>query len=306
MSRHAAAIAGGWMIALAVVAAQQPPRFKARRDIVRVDALVTEHGWPVAGLAAADFEVRDNGVIQNVDFVLSDETPINAILALDLSESVAGDRLEQLRQANHALVGALRTDDRTALIGFTHAVRLRAPLTTDRASVLGALQAPGGFGGTALFDASYSGLVLGDTDQGRSLMIVFSDGVDTASWLTADAVHDAAQRAGMVAYAVTLPGSRPEFLRDLASETGGSVFEAASGAKLGTTFVKVIDEFRHRYVLAYSPTEKDRAGWHRVQVRVKSRGGISVKTRPGYQLGTLRGNAPAVLASAETGVSRGQ
>jgi VWFA-related protein len=285
------------VIALAALEARQAPRFAARRDVVRVDALVTDHGRLVPGLAAGDFEVRDNGVLQSVDFVLSDETPINAILALDLSESVAGDRLEQLRQANHALVGALRTDDRTALVGFTHAVRLHAPLTADRASVLGALHARGGFGGTALFDASYAGLMLGDTDQGRSLMIVFSDGVDTSSWLTAAAVHDAAQRAaGTVAYAVSLPGSRRTFLRDLAAETGGSVFEVASAKDLGATFVKVIEEFRHRYVLGYSPTDKNRAGWHRLDVRVKGRGGVSVKSRPGYLLGTLKGNAPAALA----------
>jgi VWFA-related protein len=296
MSRQAAALVGVWIIALATLAAQQPPRFEARRDLVRVDALVTEHGRPLAGLTAADFEIRDNGVLQRVDLMLSDEAPINAILALDLSESVAGDRLEQLRQANHALVGALRPDDRTALVGFTHAVRLRAPLTTDRAGVLGALHAPGGFGGTALFDASYTGLVLGDTDQGRSLMIVFSDGVDTASWLTAEAVHDAAQRTDTVAYAVSLPGSRRTFLRDLAAETGGSVFEATSAGNLGATFVKVIDEFRHRYLLGYSPTDKNRVGWHRLDVRVKSRGGVSVKARPGYLLGTLKGNAPAALA----------
>jgi VWFA-related protein len=290
MTRQAAAIAGVWLIATAMLAAQQPPRFTARRDLVRVDALVTEHGRPVTGLAAADFEVRDNGVLQNVDILLSDETPINAILALDLSESVAGDRLEQLRQANHALVGALRKDDRTALVGFTHSVRLHAPLTTDRASVLGALRARGGFGGTALFDASYAGLMLGDTDQGRSLMIVFSDGVDTASWLTARAVHDAAQRTDTVAYAVSLAGPRRAFLRDLAAETGGSVFEATSASNLGATFVKVIEEFRHRYLVGYSPTDKNPVGWHRLDVRVKGRSGLSVKARPGYLLGTLRGN----------------
>ncbi len=64
------------------MAAAQQPRFTARVDVVRVDALVTAGGQPVRGLTAADFEVRDNGVPQQVNLVELPEIPINAILTL--------------------------------------------------------------------------------------------------------------------------------------------------------------------------------------------------------------------------------
>jgi Ca-activated chloride channel family protein len=272
--------------AVAVPAGQQTPRFVSRRDVIRVDALVTDHGKPVTGLTPQDFEVRDNGVLQTIDLALADETPINAILALDLSESVAGDRLQQLRQANRSIVDVLKPDDRAALIGFSHAVRLHAPLGLDRSGLLSALNQPGGEGGTALFDAAYTGVVLGPTDAGRSLVIIFSDGVDTSSWLTSDAVHDAAERAGTVVYAVATAGAKTTFLKDLATETGGSVIEIQSTKDLGAVFLRVLEEFRHRYLLSYSPKDVTPGGWHRLEVRVRNRNGLTIKARPGYLTGT--------------------
>lgn len=276
----------GIIAAVAAPSAQQTAKFVARREVVRVDALVTDHGKPVTGLSPEDFDVRDNGVLQKVDLALADETPINAILALDLSQSVAGDRLEQLRQANRSIVGVLKPDDKAALIGFSHAVRLHAPLGTDRSGLLGALDQPAGEGGTALFDAAYTGVILGQTDTGRSLVIIFSDGVDTSSWLTAEAAHDAAQRAGTVVYAVTTAGAKTDFLKDLVNETGGSVVEVQSTRNLGAVFLRVLEEFRHRYLLSYSPSDVPPGGWHRLEVRVRNRSGLTIKARPGYLIGT--------------------
>ena len=86
-----------------VVAAQQA-RFAARVDVVRVDALVTAGGQPVRGLAASDFDVRDNGVLQQVDVVDTETMPINAVLSLDMSGSVDGDRMVHLRSAGGKLL----------------------------------------------------------------------------------------------------------------------------------------------------------------------------------------------------------
>ena len=78
-------------------------------------------------------------------------------------------------------------------------------------------------------------MMLGESDAGRALLIVFSDGVDTSSWLSADAVLDAAKRSDVVVYGVSVTAQsrlKPEFLRDLTSLTGGRLFEIEKTANL--------------------------------------------------------------------------
>jgi VWFA-related protein len=201
---------------------------------------------------------------------------------LDMSASVAGDRLDHLRRASHVLVDALKKGDRAAVIGFSHFVEFGA-LTTELPSVVASLERMQPAGGTSLRDAAYAGLLMGETDEGRSLAIVFSDGVDTTSWLTPEAVIDTAKRSmSTVVYGVSVAGSRAAFLRQLTTDTGGSIFEVESTKNLDAVFVKVLSEFRGRYLVSYSPNGVLKGGWHRLEVRIKGRSNLAVKTRPGY------------------------
>ena len=68
--------------------------------------------------------------------------------------------------------------------------------------------------------------MIGESDAGRSLVIVFSDGLDTASFL-ADAVSIRPKRSDVVVYGVSV-GARVRFLRDLSAFTGGTVFDVDS------------------------------------------------------------------------------
>jgi VWFA-related protein len=276
------------VLATTVTAGAQNAVFSAKVEAVRVDALVTErdNGPAVTGLGPADFEVLDNGVLQQVDLVSFDQVPLNAILALDMSDSVAGDRLANLRAAGGALLAALTKDDQAALVTFSHMVVLGAGLTRDVEPVRRALEETSGVGLTALVDATYAAITLGETDAGRALVIVFSDGVDTASWLTADAVLDTAKRSDAVVYAVaTRSRIKPEFLRDLTSFTGGRLFEVETTSNIGAIFLSVLEEFRHRYLLSYTPRGVAKEGWHKIDVRVKGRR-VNVKARPGYLAGS--------------------
>ncbi len=276
-----------WLIALfmaagAVALSAQQPTFSTRVDSVRVDVLVTDGGTPVRGLGPSDFDIRDNGVQQQVDLVSFEQIPLNVALALDMSDSVAGDRLERLRAAGIAILGGLRSNDQAALVTFSHIVRLAATLSKDVTSVRTALMQASGDGSTSLVDGVYAGMEIGQSDAGRELLIVFSDGLDTASWLSADKVLDAAKRADVVAYAVAVRSrAKPEFLRELTSFTGGKLFEIETSDKLDEIFLEILQEFRQRYLVSYTPRGVAREGWHKLDVRVK-RGG-TVKARPGYQ-----------------------
>jgi VWFA-related protein len=266
--------------------AQQSPAFSSKIEAVRVDVLVTDNGQPVRGLRPGDFEVTDNGVPQVVDLVSFDEVPLNVILALDMSDSVAGERLEQLRGAGGGVLAALKKGDQAALVSFSHAVQLGAGLTSNVASVQAALGEAQSSGQTALVDGAYAGIMVGESDAGRALLIVFSDGVDTSSWLRADAVLDAAKRADVVVYGVSVVSRlKPEFLRDLTSLTGGRLFEIDKTANLASTFLGILDEFRHRYLVSYTPKGVAKDGWHKLDVRVRNRRG-AIKARPGYLAGS--------------------
>jgi von Willebrand factor type A domain len=224
---------------------------------------VTDHGQPIRGLGAADFDLSDNGVPQQVELVSFDEVPLNVILALDMSDSVAGERLAQLRGAGVELLAALKKEDQSAMVAFSHAVQLGAKLTHDAAAVREALEETRGTG-----------------------MIVFSDGVDTSSWLRADAVLDAAKRADVVVYAVSVVSRlKPEFLRELTAVTGGRLYETEKTANLAATFLGILDEFRHRDLLSDTPKGVPKDGWHTLDVHVKNRR-ATLKARPGYLAGS--------------------
>jgi Ca-activated chloride channel family protein len=264
----------------------QQPTFSSRRETVRVDVLVSDRGRPVRGLGPADFDVLDSGVRQEVDFVGFEQLPISVVLALDISRSILPAQLTDLRNASRAVIGQLKANDRAALLTFTHAVALRQELTSDGARTLAALEgmrpADGDESATALIDTSYTAMTMLDGEPGRALLIVFTDGVDTASWLEPERVLDSARRSNVVVYAVSagrLP--RGSFLRELAELTGGSAIEGQSAASVSSAFVQVLDEFRQRYLVSFSPANVPAGGWHPLTVRVKNRR-ADVRARAGY------------------------
>ena len=272
------------LFATATLLALQPT-FVTRREVVRVDVLVTDKGQPVTGLTTADFEILDNGVAQHVDLVSYEQIPLNVVLAFDTSGSVTDERLGHLRDAGYAVLKGLTKHDQAALVTFSHVVAQRAPLTGDFARVRRALTFTAPEGDTSLIDGVYTAMLIGESDAGRTLAIVFSDGMDTASFLSADAALDTAKRSDVVVYGVSI-GPRVRFLRDLSAFTGGTVFDINSMKDMSATFERILEEFRHRYLVSYSPENVPRGGWHRLEVHVKGRR-ASIKARPGYMRGDV-------------------
>jgi VWFA-related protein len=270
--------------ALAATAAPrsaQDPTFRARVDGVRVDVLVTERGRPVAGLETADFEVRDNGIPQTIDLVQLGDVPVGVVLAVDLSQSVAAAKLAELKRAGLALLDALTPEDRAALVTFNTATTLQVPLGRDLERIRSALDAAAGVADTSLADAALAAMLLGDSDAGRTLVVVFSDGVDTTSFVRNELVLRTAQRVNGVVYGVVSGGDDPRLLRDLASATGGRVIEIGKGGDVGQAFLEILQEFRRRYVLTFTPSGIATGGWHALDVRVNRRN-ARVQARAGY------------------------
>jgi VWFA-related protein len=270
------------LVALAPTLPAQQAVFVSRSEVVRLEVLATQSGRPLLGLTSGDFTILDNGVPQKIEHFSFDELPLDLMLTFDVSGSMTGERLDDLREAGRALLEALKPADRAAFLSFSEALSLGAPLSVDREAVRAALNRGVARGHTSLIDACFAGLVLGASSSGRSMLMVFSDGMDTSSWLSTEAVIDAARRASTVVTGVAIGRTRANFLDDLAELTGGSALQLESTRNLRAVFLRLLAEQRQRYLLGYTPTGVSSEGWHKLDVRV-SRRGADVKTRAGYQ-----------------------
>ena len=282
---------------VAIIGAEQQPVFRAGVDVVRIDVSVMNGLNPVAGLKAENFVVTDNGVSQTLDSVSLDTVPLNLMLVLDTSGSLAGERLTHLIEAVNGLVKSLRAEDAAALMTFSEPIRLAVKATRDRAPLITELTSLTADGATSVNDAIFLALQLRPADAGESrpVLLLFSDGRDTSSWLRSDHVIEATKRSGMLVHVVELVAdewlgargveARPSaFLGTLAETGGGRRWFAKSSRDLRELFGKALNELRARYLLTYSPSAVSREGWHDVKVTLKNARG-ELTARPGYFAG---------------------
>ena len=286
------------LLAGTTLTAGQTTTFKSGVEAVRLDVSVMRGGQPVRGLSADDFLVTDNKVPQRVEGVAIELLPLSVFLVLDTSGSVAGEKLSHLIDAGKTLVGALHPTDRAALITFSADVTVRVGLTSDLQAITAALGAIEGRGPTAIRDAVHLALQLRPDDESRPVVLVFTDGQDTSSWLSASDVMASARRSGVVIHAVSLveqqtkiveagqPSLQPDspataFLERLVAATGGRHWPAAASGDLRPLFVRALDEMRARYLLSFYPQGVTREGGHDLKVTLK-RGRGDVTARPGY------------------------
>jgi VWFA-related protein len=291
--------------------ARQAPRFGSGADAVLVDVRVMRGAAPVVGLSAEHFELRDSGVKQTVEAVAVGDVPVSLLLVLDVSGSVRGQALTDLKQAARAAVAALAVDDQALVLTFSDRIDLRAPWTVDRGRLEDAIERIDAAGGTALFDALSAAIALRQRAVGRTLLLLLTDGRDTASWFDAHAIVDAIQRSDLVVYAVSPPPRQPlrstrsgpdtmaeraawirlfqaepalfpeAFLEIVAEDSGGDLLHATASADLPGAFARVVADFKSRYLLTYSPRGVPGGGWHPIDVRLRGVSG-TVTARRGY------------------------
>lgn len=263
--------------------------FRANADAVAVDVSVRRGNRPLLGLSAADFDVIDNGVAQEVADVSYGKAPIDLTVALDVSLSVSGRTLDDLRRALVQLMRDLQPADRLKLILFNARVARVVDFTTDVRAIERAVQSATAGGGTSLFDAISVALISASDPDRRQLVVVFTDGLDSSSTTDYDVLLDVAKRTHAMVTLLTpaandaeTNGSRERHiaLGRLAAETGGWTM-STSGADLSGDFKNVLDEFRSTYLLHFIPRGVERRGFHTLSISVK-RPAVMVRARRGY------------------------
>jgi VWFA-related protein len=274
--------------------------FRGRADFVSVDVSVRRNGRPVTGLLARDFELLDSGVPQEISEISYEKLPIDVTVALDVSASVSGAVLDQLRRSTGQLRGDLGPQDRMKLMAFNMRVTHLVDLSQPAARIDAALASVTASGSSSIFDVVATALATPADVNRRQLIVLFTDGQDSSSITDPAALLEVARRttptvaivlAGSPTSAVAFRSTRSEvdvaFRRvydRLAADTGGIVVTAAQGGNLSSTFRRVLDEFRSSYVLHFTPRQATRPGFHPLTVRVKTAEPVEVRARTGYTL----------------------
>jgi len=279
---------------------QQPAAtFRSGADIVSVEASVRREKRPVTGLKITDFELLDNGVPQEISDLSYERLPIDVTVVLDVSASVTGAVLDQLRQSVRQLKSDLGSRDRLKLVAFNMQVRRLADFEAPAPATDAAFASLSGHGSSAIFDSVAVALASPAPEGRRHLIVLFSDGQDSSSITDPDVLFDVARRTTPTVD-IVLASSVPEhaaspFARSpgkppmtigrlydqLARETGGMVVPTSPGDNLASTFRRVLADFRSSYVLYLTPKGVDRNGSHSLDVRVKQEG-TEVRSRRGY------------------------
>jgi len=295
-------------IALLALFVILPPTLFAQTTTLHVDVklvsifvnVTDRNGAIVGGLAREDFAVSEDGRQQQIAvFEKQSEMPLNLMLAIDTSGSVRKDMSEEAAAARRFAHAIVRPQDQMAVMQFATEVRELSPFTNKVAQIDRGLGQLRGDFATAMYDAIYQGSERLGAKDGRKVMVVVSDGDDTAMNTTyAQALEQALRNEVMIYSLIDVPieasagrdTGGEHALITLAEQTGGKYFYVADGG-LDKAFAKVSDDLRTQYLLGYYPHNQEPGRiFHRLQVTVPraSAEDFNVRHKTGYY-----GDAPA-------------
>ena len=280
----------GVAASLSLLASSDVPQravFRSGVQTVVLHATVRgEDGRLVPDLDRDAFEVRDEGREVAITAFSNDPQPITLALLLDMSGSMVRHFL-RVRAATNHLVDALHEDDRARVGTFGAEVTLSPWLTGDKQILHRILKEelwPGG--GTPLWNAVYGAMQSLEHEKGRRVILVLTDGVGGVGLPglkgSLGETRDKAEEEGFMLYAIGIEGSPLDTaVTSLADRTGGGYFRLDAGADLSATFLRVVEELRHQYVLGFTPPKFD-GRMHDVDVRI-TRPGTAVRARKNYR-----------------------
>jgi VWFA-related protein len=318
-------LAVGALLAAALDGVQaQQPILRGRTDVVIVPVSVMKGREPAVGLKPADFEITDNGVRQTVDEVASDQVPIDVTLVLtarpadrnveharSLESAEATRKLlqptDRLRMVwisddiAGSVVGAdysITTDPTTRSLGNGIATARGVSLSGDQPTFKSGW-------GLALADGLFYALAWPVDPDRRHVVVVFTDGFDTASTIDMNRLPSLAAHSDAVLHAViwvgpgedtrnggglnaigAMPGRTRawqesyDILGDVVRRSGGTLQRSE---KAPEALAEIIADFRSSYVLRYSPRGVAPAGWHELGVKITRPGSFKVRARKGYE-----------------------
>lgn len=239
---------------------------------VSIFALVTENEQPVGGLTASDFKVREDEVPQEPIAVAAQVQPLSVIVTLDTSGSM-NKAIGTAKAAASSFVDGLGSNDSVGVIGFSRAVSLLSPMSSAKADSKKAIEGLTARGDTALFDALYASLDATRGRPGRRAVVLLSDGVDddgfgkVLSKKTSADVLALAKELNVPVFTIGLGSEIDEkTLRNVASESGGAYFSAATAEDLSALYQKLGKQLSGQYHITYNSNLPGDGSVHTIQL----------------------------------------
>jgi len=264
--------------------------------LVNVFVNVTDKAGRIMGqLTRDDFRITEDNRPQSIAiFERQSEMPLNLTLAIDTSGSTFKDRQMEHDAARRFVHALLRPQDKMSVLEFATYVTERTAFTNKENVIDHGLDQLRGGDATALYDAIYLGCDRLGALEGRKVLVLVSDGGDTAKSTTYQQARDQALRNEVMIYSLIDVPIEASAGRDLggehalitlAEETGGKSFYIASEGGLDKAFTRVSEDLRTQYVLGYYPHNQEPGRvFHRVQVTIPRAavGDFNIRHRVGY------------------------
>ena len=269
-------------------------------ELQQLFVTVQRGGERALDLEGNDFTIQDNGKEQQLITFGRGELPFTAVLLVDSSESMQGERLRAAVDGAAAFVAGMKPLDEAMLALFSDRLLATTPFTQDPQVLRQALAQVAAGGGSAIADHMYMALKLLESQQGRRVVVLLSDGAEVHSALS---MQDALWKAGTSQTLVywiqfgakvkrrsfssawrNAEANAAEFdlLERTVRESGGRIVTIDTIEELPSAFSAILAELREQYVLGYYASDAKNDGrWHKVAVRVR-RSGVSVRVRDGY------------------------
>ena len=281
------------LAASSISAQQQPPTtFKSGSGaIVSIFATVSDaERRLVPGLEIDDFEILDNDQPQPITIFDNRVQPITVVVMLDTSGSMTSS-IALLRQAAEQFVLRLLPADKARVGAFNDKIQFSSRFTNNRDELVSDIKDLDYGNGTRLWDAVNASLDELKGVEGRRVILVFTDGDDTASKVGLGRVTDRARDEDVMVYSVGLESeyfdgqrvvrTKPDRgLRKISDETGGGFFELKKSAELASTFTRVAQELHSQYALGFEAKQLD-GKLHKLAVRMK-KPGMTARARRSY------------------------
>jgi Ca-activated chloride channel family protein len=275
------------------------PTISVNVKLVNVFASVADaNGAPYAALKKEDFRILEDGIEQKVSvFERESGLPLSIVMALDTSMSTRKDLSLEIASARRFVHAMLRPVDAISLYQFSTYVSEALPFTNDERRVDNALNHLRTGAATALYDAIFLSAKALERRRGRKVLVLITDGGDTASKTDYQEAVRAAQIAEAIIYSIIIVPIEADAGRDiggehaliqLSSDTGGKSYYATSSAEIDAAFQQISDELRTQYLLAYYPVSRVGNEFRRIQVeltpeaRQRAQRELSVRHRAGY------------------------
>ena len=274
-------------------------QLRAETTLVVIPVSVTDASNRfVLGLQKENFAISEDGVKQKIAQFSGEDAPLSAGLLVDTSGSM-GMKLGRSRDAVAEFLKTMNPGDEAFLVTFSDKAELQVPFTNDVGEIETRLASVESEGLTALLDGVQVGLqAMKKAKNSRKALVIVSDGGDNNSQYTPQQIEDLVREADVQIYAMGvfepsfLPAlsaaelSGPKLLSEITEQTGGRAFPARTNSALPSIARRIAIELRNQYVIAYTPTNRERNGKYRkVQVTVAAPQGLSalkVHWRLGY------------------------